>query len=66
MIYAPLLLCSRMETHMHQLPALLLSSVFGKAMSSESNSKMEPKEDLGTPFSKEELVEWATCILDQI
>ena len=29
MIYAPLLLCSRMETHMPQLPALLLSSVFG-------------------------------------
>jgi ribosomal biogenesis protein LAS1 len=59
--------CVQLAEHMPQLPALLLSSIFGTltAMSSESNSKMEPKEDSGIPFSKEELVEWATWILDQ-
>ena len=59
--------CVQLAEHMPQLPALLLSSIFGTltAMSSESNSQMEPKEGLVTPFSKEQLVEWATWILDQ-
>lgn len=59
--------CVQLAEHMPQLPALLLSSIFGTltAISSESNAKMQAKEDLVTPFSKEELVDWATWILDQ-
>ncbi|KAG0629372.1 hypothetical protein M758_1G098300 [Ceratodon purpureus] len=55
--------CVQLAEHMPQLPALLLSSIVKTliAMPSESNSKTE----LVTPISKEELVEWATWILDQ-
>jgi len=64
--------CVQLAEQMPQLPALLLSSIFGTliAMPSESISKMEPKEDSATPISKEPiskeaLVEWATWILEQ-
>lgn len=59
--------CVQLAEHMPQLPALLLSSIVRTliAISSESNSIMEPKEDSTTPISKGELVEWATWILDQ-
>lgn len=59
--------CVQLAEHMPQLPALLLSSIVRTliAMPSEWNSKMEAKEDSATSISKEELVEWATWILDQ-
>ena len=59
--------CAQLAEHMPRLPTLLLSSIIEilTVSSSESSSKLELKGNLATSFCEEELVEWATWILDQ-
>lgn len=59
--------CVQLAYHMPQLPSLLLSSIIETlaTMSHNSSSKMESKENTVAFMSKEDLLEWATWMLDQ-
>ncbi|XP_024375786.1 uncharacterized protein [Physcomitrium patens] len=59
--------CVQLTEHLPHLPALLLSSIVASltAMFGESTSKKDQSGNLATSFCKEELVDWATWILDQ-